>query len=88
MFPFADSVLPAVNVRILHGGVRRVGVAGGAALPGVPAVGHARAGRARLGRRRHRLPRVLLLCDRHEHSCAYIAIRFRRSECSTFILNF
>lgn len=35
---FADSILSAVDVRVLHGGVRRVGVAGGAVLPDMPVV--------------------------------------------------
>jgi hypothetical protein len=76
----ADSILPVVDVRVLHGGVRGVGVAGGALLPGVPAVGHARARRARLWCRRYRAARLLFLRHCHEHCCAYIAIRLRRGE--------
>lgn len=67
-------------MRVLHGGVRRVGVAGGALLPGVPALGHAGARGARLGRHRDRAPRVLLVRDRHEHCRAYIVVRLRRGE--------
>lgn len=67
-------------MRVLHGGVRRVGVDRGPLLPGVPPLGHAGARRASLRRRCHRFPRILLLRHRHEHCRAYIALRLRRSE--------
>lgn len=72
----SDSILSAVYVRVLHGGVRGVGVAGGALLPGVPALGHAGAGRPHVGRCHHRPARVLLLRHRDEHCRAYIALCF------------
>ena len=43
-------------------------------------MGLAGAGGARVRRGRDRVPRVLLVRDRHEHSRAYIALRLRRGE--------
>lgn len=73
-FPPTDSILSAINVRVLHGSVRRMGVVSGPLLPSLPAVGHASAGRAHVGRPRHRAAGLLLLRHRDEHCCAYITI--------------
>lgn len=63
-------------MRVLHCGMWRLGVASGAVLPELPAVGHAGAQRACAWRHSDRLSRLLFLRHRYEHCCAYIALRF------------
>lgn len=73
---------------ILHGGLRRLGVADGALLPSIPALGHAGPSRAHVRSGGHCATGFLLLCHRYEHCSAYIALCFCRGESTKFMFCF
>lgn len=71
---FTDSFLLVINVRILYGCLRRMGVAYGSLLPSFPPLGYASSRWADVRSRGYCATGLLLLCHRYEHCSAYIAL--------------